>query len=449
MLMNTSKLLRPFPRIFITLLISMVCMMSCSKQKTSPVYDVIVVGGGPAGIGAALASAKAGAHTLLIERDSLIGGTTVQAKVTDMGLFHAWTKQIIDGPVWELVTRAVAEAGGSMPDFSQQKHDKWMESCVKVKPEVYARVAKEMLQEAGVELMMNVEVTSINRTEKGWEVASVTGKQIVDATGNATIAALAGAERVKSPDAVRQPGSYFFWLSSQGMKFDTDEVIRAYNQAIETGELLPTDVHVGIAWFIRKGGGSGCYVPLADNSTPETRAETNRRGIEASERVLAFIRKQKGLENVEIIERASEVGVRETYRVVGEKTITEEEYLSGYIHEDALAWSYWMVDQHNTKSSARLVFHEKGLAGTVPLGAMLPRGVKNMLVAGRAVSSDHGANSALRVQASCMAMGQAAGAVAALAAINHCEPREVSLDLVRKKLTDMGHIVPDSRQPEI
>ncbi len=101
-----------------------------------------------------------------------------------------------------------------------------------------------MLQEAGVELMMNVEVTSINHTEKGWEVASVTGKQIVDATGNATIAALAGAERVKSPDAVRQPDSYFFWLSSQGMEFDTDEVIRAYNQAIETGELLPNGVRL-------------------------------------------------------------------------------------------------------------------------------------------------------------------------------------------------------------
>ena len=291
---------------------------------------------------------------------------------------------------------------------------------------------------------MNEEVTSIEHIKEGWKIGTVTGKQVVDATGNATVAALAGAERVKSPDHIRQPGSYFFWLSSQGKEFDTNEVIHAYKKAIETGELLPTDVHVGIAWFIRKGGGSGCYVPLADNSTPEARAETNRKGVEASERVLAFIRKQKGLEDVEIIERASEVGVRETYRVVGEKTITEEDYLSGYLHEDALAWSYWMVDQHNTKGAARLVFHEEGRAGTVPLGGMLPKGIKNMLVAGRAISSDHGANSALRVQASCMAMGQAAGAVAALAAIKQCDPREIPLDLARQCLTNMGHIVPGS-----
>ena len=79
----------------------------------------------------------------------------------------------------------------------------------------------------------------------------------------------------------------------------------------------------------------------------------------------------------------------------------------------------------------------------MPLGAMLPKGVPDMLVAGRAVSSDHGANSALRVQASCMAMGQAAGVVAALAAASHVDPRGVPLDLVRQRLADIGHIVPD------
>ena len=76
---------------------------------------------------------------------------------------------------------------------------------------------------------------------------------------------------------------------------------------------------------------------------------------------------------------------------------------------------------------------------------MLPKGVDNMLVAGRAVSSDHGANSALRVQASCMAMGQAAGVVAALASQSFCDPREVPLSLVRRQLTEIGHIVPEKK----
>lgn len=415
----------------------------CRPGDGSPVYDVVVVGGGPAGIGAALAAAETGARTALIERDSRIGGTTVQAEVCDMGLFYAWRRPIISGPGWEMVKRAVAEAGGTLPDFSNQEANKWMESCVHVDPVVYARVAKETLLEAGVNLFLETEVLSVEKTEKGWRVGPVEGRQVVDATGSATVAAMAGAARVREPDDSRQPGSFFFWIDSEGLEFDADEVNRHYKEAVEKGEMLPTDVHVGMSWFIRKGGGSGCYVPLADNSTPEARVETNRRGIETRDRVMAFIHRQKGLENVQMTSSASEVGVRETYRVVGEKTITEKDYLEGLVPEDALSWSYWMVDEHKAGTSgARLVFHEPERVGAVPLGAMLPKGVGNMLVAGRSVSSDHGANSALRVQASCMGMGQAAGVVAALAAKQRRDPRDVSLDLVKKRLTGIGHIVP-------
>ena len=238
-------------RIVITLSLILLALVSWGQplplatsdvKMDTPVYEVVVVGGGPAGIGAALAAAKVGARTALVERDSRIGGTTVQAEVCDIGLFYAWRRQIISGPVWDLVTEAVAAAHGSLPDFSKQEPDKWMESCVHVDPDIYSRVAEETLRKAGVDLILNVEVTTVERVDCGWRVGPVMGRQVVDATGNATVAALAGAERVKPSDDARQPGSYFFWISSQGLEFDAEAGNRAHKQAIADGELLPTRV---------------------------------------------------------------------------------------------------------------------------------------------------------------------------------------------------------------
>lgn len=92
-----------------------------------------------------------------------------------------------------MVQRAVAEAGGTLPDFSKQEPDQWMESCVHVDPVVYARLAEETLRQAGVELFLETEVLAVEKTKKGWRVGPVEGRQVVDTTGSATVAALAGA----------------------------------------------------------------------------------------------------------------------------------------------------------------------------------------------------------------------------------------------------------------
>ena len=144
-----------------------------------------------------------------------------------------------------------------------------------------------------------------------------------------------------------------------------------------------------------------------------------------------------------VVSASPEVGVRETYRVVGEKTVTESDYLAGTVEPDSLCYSYWYIDEHNAAwKNSHMVFHEPGKVGTIPLGAMIPKGVPHLLVAGRAVSSDHGANSALRVQASCMAIGQSAGVVAALAAQRGIDPRAVPIDDAKRQLKAIGAIVP-------
>jgi len=418
---------------------------------SAPSADVVIVGGGPAGIGAALTSAKCGAKTVLVERDARLGGTTVSAEVLPMGLFHAWGKQVIDGPGWNLVTNAVALGEGTLPDFSKQDDHAWWLFCVRLNPVVYSALAAETLEQAGVEVRFNTAACGIKRgadgltlqlaTDEG--IAELVAKVVIDATGNAAVAAKAGAQRVRASDAERQPGSYFFHLNTRNMKFDAAAVDAAAAKAVERGELLASDVHIKMSSFIRNGGGWGCYIPLADNSTATMRAETNRRGRETMFRILRFIRQQPGLEKATVVSAAPEVGVRETWRIVGEKTVTQTDYLGGKVEEDSLCYSYWMVDEHNaSQKEAKLVFHAQGKVGTIPLGAMLPKDVPGLLVAGRAIASDHGANSALRVQASCMAMGQGAGVVAALAAKRGVEPRAVDLKAAKAELNKLGCIVP-------
>ena len=413
--------------------------------------DVAVIGGGPAGLGAALTSARLGASTVLVERDARLGGTTVSAEVLPMGLFDAWGKQIIDGPCWSLVTNAVALGEGRLPDISKQDVHALWNACVRVNPFVYSALAAETLEKAGVQLRFNAAAWGMEKLPDGWRIKLATdegvktllAKEVVDATGNGAVAAFAGAKRVRSEDADRQPGSYFFHLNTRGMKFDAAAVNRAHERAVADGTLLATDVHICMSDFIRNGGGWGCYVPLADNSTAEARAETNRRGRETMLRILRFVRSQPGLGKATVVSAAPEVGVRETYRVVGEKTVTEEAYLNGTVEDDTVCYSYWMIDAHKaSQKTARLRFHEPEKVGTIPLGAMLPKGTRNLLVAGRAVSSDHGANSALRVQASCMAMGQAAGAAAALAAPTGADVREIDIGAVKAALRSVGAIVP-------
>jgi hypothetical protein len=132
---------------------------------------------------------------------------------------------------------------------------------------------------------------------------------------------------------------------------------------------------------------------------------------------------------------------RETYRIVGEETITYEDYIAGRAYEDAVCYSLYFIDVH-TEHGVEHEFVPAGRVPTVPLGALIPRGSRRLLVAGRCVSSDRLAHSALRVEASCMAMGQAAGAAAALGAQRGIASRDVPLEEIRALLCEHGAIVP-------
>jgi hypothetical protein len=377
--------------------------------------DVLVVGGGPAGITAAVQASRAGAGTILIERGSQLGGNTTTGGVSFPGLFDAWGKQIIAGIGWELVKDVVALDGGTLPDFKKVPDHHWMNQ-VHVNQFLYILLAEEKCREAGVEIAYHEFPQTITKTDDGWLVEcygfgtrrSVKCKQIIDCTGGASVVGLLGFPRLREEET--QPGSLLFML----------------DKANSPGR--PNGPEPGLL--------NAIYVHGADSSTSRTVTEANLTGRKA---LLDKVRQEKR----RLMHMQPEAGFRESYRILGETIITHEDYVSGKHFKDSVCNAFYPVDLH-TKDGVKPKPLKPGTVPTVPLSALIPRGSENIIVAGRCVSSDRLANSGLRVQASCMAMGQAAGAAAALAAFNNTTPMELPIENIKDLLKKYGAIVPKS-----
>lgn len=373
--------------------------------------DVLVVGGGTAGTIAAIQAARAGARTVLIERGSQLGGTTTTGGVAFPGLFDAWGKQVIAGIGWELVQRAVELDNGPLPDFSKIPKHHW-QNQVHVNQFVYALLAEEACIKAGVTIIYYEFPLSAEKTTDGWVVESVgpgthrqvTCKQIIDCTGGASVVGMLNLPRLRENET--QPGSLLYKLGDEHL--------------------------VGREQLDR------LYVLGADSSTSVTLTKANVDGRKA---LLNKLRAQK--KKARLMHMQPETAHRESYRIQGETVITVDDYTSGRVFKDAVCYAFYPVDMH-TPSGVKPKILARGTVPTVPLSALVPKGSYNLLVAGRCISSDRLANSGLRVQASCMAMGQAAGATAALAAQSNTTPLEVPLKDIRETLRKHGAIIPSA-----
>lgn len=384
-----------------------------AESSVASAVDVLVVGGGTAGTIAAIQAARAGAETIIVERGSMLGGNTTKGGVSFPGLFDAWGKQVIAGIGWELVQSCVALDGGKLPDFSKVPRHHWMNQ-VRVNQFLYALLAEEMCTQAGVAIAYYEFPHGITRTAEGWQVdcagfgtrRRVLCNQIIDCTGGAEVVGMLGLPRLR--EAETQPGSILFKL----------------DEANNPGR--PNGPGAGLL--------DSLYVHGADSSNSRTVTEANLKGRSD---VLAKVRKEKR----RLMHMQPEAAFRESYRIVGETIITHDDYTAGRVFSDALCHAFYPVDLH-TRTGVRPKPLARGIVPTIPLSALVPKGSRNIIVAGRCVSSDRLANSGLRVQASCMAMGQAAGAAAALAVEKNKTPFKVSLREIRALLRRHGAIIP-------
>lgn len=378
-----------------------------AEPEISDTVDVLVVGGGTAGTIAAIQAGRAGASVLLLERNSQLGGTMTTGGVAFPGLFDAWGKQIIAGIGWELVKESVELDKGPFPDFAKVPQRHW-HNQVYTNQFLYAILAEEKCVAAGVKIAYYEFPQAVTKTDTGWQVdcvgfgtkRRVNCKQIVDCTGGAEVVGMLGLPRQR--DEERQPGSFLFMMG----------------EAHDPGR---NQIH-------------RLYVHGADSTNSRTVTEANLAGRKS---ILAKVRK----DGKRLMHLQPETGFRESFRILGETVVTVNDYRSGKKFDDAICYAFYPVDLH-TKTGVKPDPLKPGILPTVPLRALIPKDSRNIMVAGRCVSSDRLANSGLRVQAPCMGMGQAAGATAALAAKAGTTPLEVPLKEIHDLIRAHGAIVP-------
>jgi hypothetical protein len=454
---------------------------SLTYTKDVPVAieaDVLVVGGGPAGIGAAVASARNGARTVLVERFGFLGGNATAGLVGPFMTSYSMDGkiQLIKGVFEELVERAEAlggaihprevEGGTDFAGFITHGHHR----VTPFDPEMVKLVAAEMCLEAGVELRLHtfmVDTLVEGNTVTGVVVASKSGleairaKVTVDCSADADIAARAGApfHMGRESDGLMQPMTLFFRVANVD-----DDKVRAYRAAHpEERRLFETQVLAARARgeFPIPREAIGIYRTPAPgiwrvNTTRLQRLDgtdvndLTRAEIEGRRQVMFLLRFFHefcpGLEHCTLLDTAATIGVRETRRIVGEYTLTLDDLVTGREFDDVIALCGYPVDIHSPDGSRGGAMESPDIANVyqIPYGCLVPEHTEQLLVAGRCVSASHEALAAIRVMPPAFAMGQAAGTAAALSVAEGVPPRQVPTEWLQETLVKGGAYLGDT-----
>ncbi|HCE43045.1 MAG TPA: FAD-dependent oxidoreductase [Lentisphaeria bacterium] len=419
-------------------------------------YDVIVVGGGTAGVVAAIQAGRAGAKTLLVEKCGMLGGTITMGAVNFPSVFFAWGRQVISGIGWELVVKTIKEEGKCPPEPANYASLSKQHS-ITVNPALYAMICDQEMVSAGVEILFHSMLAEARQVRNRWKLTlcakegllNVSSKVLIDCTGDANAVQLAGFKVLKQP--VLQPATYVFLMNGYDAgKLDHEALRSAYIKEIHEGFFKDSE----FGWsgeklgdrlirLLYSHGVNAIHVCGFDATGSKGKSDLELAGRALILKIYRWLRKQPGLEKLEIEFIAPECGVRETAVIDGKSHITIQDYESGRLWPDAVCYCFYPVDVHTSEGKGLIFRHLKeGVVPTIPRGAMLPKDSSFLIAAGRHISGDREAHSAYRVEASCMAMGQAAGAMAAISAKRNMDPEQLPLADIHALLEKHGAIIP-------
>ena len=432
-------------------------MQITEPEKKIPVFkvaDVVVAGGGPAGLMAAVACARNNVKPVLVERYGFLGGMATAGLVGPFSGFAIDGERIIGGIPWEFVCRMREREGALIIEGMGN---------VAFDPEVVKIVAQKMLEEEKCDIFLHSLVAAAITEDgeiKGIIIENKSGRQailgklVIDATGDADVAHFCGAEYEKSSKP--QPMSLCFRMG----KVDTDNLSDLFLGSDRKKSPQGVNVRIrkkmipahrkgelplfGGPWIcygstVRKGEVSLNVTRIpgdATNVVDITRAELKAR--EDMQRIAEFLKKNfTPFRNSFIIDSGTQIGVRETRRIRGEYVLTAKDILSHTRFPDSIAQGCHPIDIHSPESENQKLVHLKE-PYSIPYRCMIPEKMENLIVTGRAISTTEKAFASVRVQGTCMALGQAAGCAAALCVRQGTTPRKLKVKLLQERLEDQG-----------
>lgn len=445
------------------------------KERTLPcvdTYDVIVAGGGPAGCTAAAAAAREGARTLLIEATGALGGMGTSGLVPAWCPFTDKEKIIYRG----MAEKVLRDCMAGMPHVPKDRYD-W----TPIDPERLKGIYDDLVTGHGADVLFNTFITAVETDDakritaliaahKGG-LTAYTAKVFVDATGDADLAAWAGAayEQGDPDDGDLQPATLCFILGNVDMYAYAwcGNPRPAMERILAEGHhpLIP-DSHAcnNIVGPGAIGFNAG-HLWEVDNTDPVSVSK----GLIEGRKIASAFRDAmaeylpKAFANAWLAQTAPLLGIRETRRIIGDYILTEDDFKSLRSFDDEIARNCYFIDVHHKKSEVALFNHgakhgndgalkelkigrydlNPGESHGIPYRCLTPKGLPNVLVAGRSISTDRVTQGSTRVMPVCLVMGEAAGTAAAMAAATPApDVHTVDTDKLRARLREMGAWLP-------
>jgi hypothetical protein len=417
--------------------------------------DVLVIGGGMTGVAAAVAAARNGARTMIIEQFNCLGGVATSGGHNELDLYNSWEsdERIIGGIPYQLGLDIQNNEDGVIRD-----------NGLYFDPEAMKITLDKLVTQAGVEVLYytffsdtlvesNQLTGAIIQNKSGRQ--AVRAKRIVDCTGDADVAARAGVpfHQGRQLDGLCQPATLMFtiggvdwprviaWKKNYPMehvwkKAQADGIMESF-QSVIMGfihhDFIPDQVSINMTHLVNVD---------TTNANQITKATLEGRR-QAHHLVGVFKKIVPGMENCYLISTAPALGTRESRLIEGEVTLTEQDIRSRQEWEDTICYGAFFIDIHNPAGagmSEQTFYPEKGFRYQIPYRVMVPQKVENLLVAGRCISVTHEALGSTRVMITCMALGEAAGTAAALSIKLNASPRNIPVQKLQEQLRRQGVI---------